>query len=64
MARITVEDCINKVKSAYELVLIAKERAVQLNSGDQPNVDRDNDKNKLICTFDFIDTIFDGYSSH
>jgi len=39
MARITVEDCINKVKSAYELVLIAKERAVQLNSGDQPNVD-------------------------
>jgi len=49
MARITVEDCINKVKSAYELVLIAKERAVQLNSGDQPNVDRDNDKNTVIA---------------
>jgi DNA-directed RNA polymerase subunit omega len=48
MARITVEDCIKKVKSAFELVLIAKERAVQLNSGDEPKVDRDNDKNTVI----------------
>ena len=38
MARITVEDCIDKVESAYDLVLIAKERAVQLNSGEKANV--------------------------
>ena len=34
MARITVEDCIDKVEGPYDLVLIAKERAVQLNSGE------------------------------
>ena len=45
MARVTVEDCIDKVDSPYELVLVAKERATQLNSGIEPTVDRDNDKN-------------------
>ena len=49
MARITVEDCIDKVKGPYDLVLIAKERALQLNSGDQPNVDPKNDKNTVIA---------------
>jgi DNA-directed RNA polymerase subunit omega len=49
MARITVEDCINKVEGPYDLVLIAKERAVQLNSGEQPNVDPENDKNTVIA---------------
>ena len=48
MARITVEDCIDKVESPYELVLVAKERATQLNSGLEPTVDRDNDKNTVI----------------
>ena len=48
MARITVEDCIDKVDGPYDLVLIAKERAVQLNSGEQPNVDPENDKNTVI----------------
>ena len=48
MARVTVEDCIDKVDSPYELVLIAKERAVQLNSGLEPTLDRDNDKNTVI----------------
>ncbi|MBM3630698.1 MAG: DNA-directed RNA polymerase subunit omega [Alphaproteobacteria bacterium] len=48
MARVTVEDCIDKVESPYELVLVAKERAVQLNSGIEPNLDRDNDKNTVI----------------
>ena len=43
MARVTVEDCIDKVKSPYELVLVAKERATQLNSGIEPTVERDND---------------------
>ena len=49
MARVTVEDCIDKVDSPYELVLIAKERATQLNSGIDPSVDRDNDKNTVIA---------------
>jgi len=48
MARVTVEDCIDKVESPYELVLVAKERAVQLNSGLEPTLDRDNDKNTVI----------------
>ena len=48
MARVTVEDCIDKVESPYELVLVAKERATQLNSGSEPTVDRDNDKNTVI----------------
>ena len=49
MARITVEDCIDKVEGPYDLVLIAKERAVQLNSGDQPNVAPEDDKNTVIA---------------
>jgi|TARA_B100000767_G_C19464784_1_gene409520 DNA-directed RNA polymerase subunit omega len=48
MARVTVEDCIDKVDSPYELVMVAKERAVQLNSGLEPTLDRDNDKNTVI----------------
>tara|TARA_Y100001970_G_scaffold259946_1_gene341484 strand:+ start:466 stop:996 length:531 start_codon:yes stop_codon:yes gene_type:complete len=48
MARVTVEDCIDKVESPYELVLVAKERATQLNSGVEPTLDRDNDKNTVI----------------
>ena len=48
MARVTVEDCIDKVDSPYELVLVAKERATQLNSGIEPSIDRDNDKNTVI----------------
>ena len=48
MARVTVEDCIDKVESPYELVLVAKERTTQLNSGMEPTLDRDNDKNTVI----------------
>ena len=48
MARVTVEDCIDKVESPYELVLVAKERATQLNSGLEPSLERDNDKNTVI----------------
>jgi len=49
MARVTVEDCIDKVESPYELVLVAKERAAQLNSGIETTLDRDNDKNTVIA---------------
>ena len=48
MARVTVEDCIDKVESPYELVLVAKERATQLNSGIEPTIERDNDKNTVV----------------
>ena len=49
MARVTVEDCIDKVESPYELVLVAKERATQLNAGLEPTLDKDNDKNTVIA---------------
>tara|TARA_Y100000992_G_scaffold296757_1_gene259415 strand:- start:304 stop:843 length:540 start_codon:yes stop_codon:yes gene_type:complete len=49
MARVTVEDCIDKVDSPYELVLVAKERATQLNTGIEPTLDRNNDKNTVIA---------------
>ena len=48
MARVTVEDCVDKVDSPYELVLVAKERAAQLSSGVEPTLDTDNDKNTVI----------------
>ena len=48
MARITVEDCLKKIDSQYDLVLLAKERASQLNSGEKPLVLEENDKNTVI----------------
>ena len=55
MARVTVEDCIDKVDSPYELVLVAKERATQLNAGIEPTIDRDNDKNTVIALREIAD---------
>ena len=49
MARITVEDCIDKFTSRFELVLVASNRARKLHSGENPTVDRDNDKNTVIA---------------
>ena len=48
MARITVEDCLSKIDNQYDLVLLAKERASQLNAGDKPLVPENNDKNTVI----------------
>ena len=48
MARITVEDCLEKIDSQYDLVLLAKERTSQLNSGEKSLVPEDNDKNTVI----------------
>ena len=48
MARITVEDCLEKVENQYDLVLLAKERTAQLNSGSPMLVDEDNDKKTII----------------
>ena len=49
MARITVEDCLEKVNNQYDLVLLAKERTSQLNSGAEMLVEEDNDKNTVIA---------------
>tara|TARA_A100001015_G_scaffold282474_1_gene346762 strand:- start:330 stop:842 length:513 start_codon:yes stop_codon:yes gene_type:complete len=48
MARITVEDCLEKIDNQYDLVLLAKERTVQLNAGAQMLVEEDNDKRTII----------------
>ena len=55
MARITVEDCINKFESRFELVLIASNRARKLHSGEDAMVDRDNDKNTVIALREIAD---------
>ena len=49
MARITVEDCLAKIDNQYDLVLLAKERTSQLNSGSEMLVEKDNDKNTVVA---------------
>jgi len=49
MARITVEDCLTKIDNQYDLVLLAKERTAQLNSGSPILVEEDNDKKTIIA---------------
>ena len=48
MARITVEDCVDKFPSRFELVLVASQRSRKLHAGDQPTVEKENDKNTVI----------------
>ena len=56
MARITVEDCIDKFSSRFELVLVASQRARKLHSGDEPTIERDNDKNTVVALREIADT--------
>jgi DNA-directed RNA polymerase subunit omega len=49
MARVTVEDCIDKVENRFDLVLLASHRARTISSGSQITVDRDNDKNPVVA---------------
>lgn len=49
MARVTVEDCIDKITNRFELVMIASQRARKISSGAALNVDRDNDKNPVVA---------------
>ena len=49
MARVTVEDCVEKVPNRFELVMLAAQRARQVSGGAQPTVDRDNDKNPVVA---------------
>jgi len=55
MARITVEDCIDKFESRFELVLVASNRARKLHSGENPTVDKNNDKNTVIALREIAD---------
>ena len=55
MARITVEDCLEKIDNQYDLVLLAKERTTQLNSGAPMLVDEDNDKKTIIALREIAD---------
>ena len=55
MARITVEDCIDKFDSRFELVLVASNRARKLHSGEMPTVEKDNDKNTVIALREIAD---------
>ena len=55
MARVTVEDCIDKVDNRFELVLLASHRARQISQGSAITVDRDNDKNPVVALREIAD---------
>lgn len=56
MARVTVEDCIDKVTNRFELVMVAAQRARRLGSGAALTVERDNDKNPVVALREIADT--------
>jgi DNA-directed RNA polymerase subunit omega len=55
MARVTVEDCIDKVENRFDLVLLASHRARTISSGTQITVERDNDKNPVVALREIAD---------
>lgn len=59
MARVTVEDCIDKVPNRFELVLLAAQRARNLSRGAQITIDRDNDKNPVVALREIADVSVD-----
>ena len=56
MARVTVEDCVQKVPNRFELVLLASERAKHISAGDPITIDRDNDKNSVVALREIADS--------
>ena len=56
MARVTVEDCIDKVENRFDLVLVASHRARMISSGAQITIDRDNDKNPVVSLREIAET--------
>jgi len=56
MARVTVEDCIDKVENRFDLVLLASHRARMISSGAQITLDRDNDKNPVVALREIAET--------
>ena len=55
MARVTVEDCVDKVPNRFELVMLAAHRAREIQAGELPTVDRDNDKNPVVALREIAD---------
>lgn len=55
MARVTVEDCVDKVENRFELVLLAAHRARMISNGSPLTVDRDNDKNPVVALREIAD---------
>ena len=55
MARVTVEDCVDKVENRFELVLLASHRARMISSGAPLTIDRDNDKNPVVALREIAD---------
>jgi DNA-directed RNA polymerase subunit omega len=55
MARVTVEDCIDKVLNRFELVMVASQRARKIGSGAPLTIDRDNDKNPVVALREIAD---------
>lgn len=55
MARVTVEDCIDKVENRFDLVLLASHRARQVSQGEPITIDRDNDKNPVVALREIAD---------
>jgi len=56
MARVTVEDCIDKVENRFDLVLLASHRARLISSGSQITIERDNDKNPVVALREIAET--------
>ncbi|MFO1068629.1 MAG: DNA-directed RNA polymerase subunit omega [Geminicoccaceae bacterium] len=59
MARITVEDCVQRVPSRFELVMVAAQRARDISAGASLTVDRDNDKNPVVALREVADGTID-----
>jgi DNA-directed RNA polymerase subunit omega len=59
MARVTVEDCIVQIPNRFELVLLAAQRARNISRGEEPTVDRDNDKNPVVALREIAEQTID-----
>jgi DNA-directed RNA polymerase subunit omega len=59
MARVTVEDCVQKVPNRFELVLLAAQRARNISRGEEPTIDRDDDKNPVVALREIAEETID-----
>jgi len=59
MARVTVEDCVDKIPNRFDLVMLAAQRAREISAGAQIGVERDNDKNPVVALREIADSVLD-----
>jgi len=59
MARVTVEDCVDKIPNRFDLVMLAAQRAREISAGAQISVERDNDKNPVVALREIADSVID-----